>query len=594
MKRGWKKILGFGLGTLLVSRLCFGDIDILSGTDGNGNAGNPGSSDQLTTFTSQYVSNESNAYIGVGAQDNPSWTLDRVGSIASQTITTTNTNDSWGKFYFDFNLPNNFSNPRIDLDIFLDDGGMVYLNDNSVAIIDLVQCPKSIAITNSSYFKAGTNTLKFYVANTGDGHYGIARERQSSGDAMYIEFDGKVSFDSSNSSAYPILLVPGYKLFSSSNPLESFGDLENILKEDGFNVESLDFSGSTYSDSIEALATAVGIKISDVKSMYNKSKVNVIAHSMGGLNTKAYISGMASNRSYGDDINYLMIFGTPSYGTAWANLISGFSDNEQTKEMSLGSRFLWDLHNAWNFNADNCVAVAGLLSSVEGDGIITVSGAYSEDSQIRYVSYGHTDLLNINDRNHQSYKIIKQFLDNGTLPEQSSITDVRNIVNGSIMLGVFDGSSLLDATCSYFYKNNDSNIFYLSDVLAKRMDYTLKKEGYEDLSAYSTLIAGKTIVENKYLNKISGGGDSGSSGSGGGGGGCFIATASYGSPMANEIKALSRFRDKYLLTNEIGKMFVKSYYEYGPGIANYIENKESIKRITRGILNPVVWFIDKI
>ena len=80
-------------------------------------------------------------------------------------------------------------------------------------------------------------------------------------------------------------------------------------------------------------------------------------------------------------------------------------------------------------------------------------------------------------------------------------------------------------------------------------------------------------------------------GSGGGGGGCFIATAAYGSPMAEEVIILSRFRDERLLTNQIGKRLVSFYYRHGPYVADWIKDKEWVKKITRYILKPVVWIV---
>ncbi|RKY34901.1 MAG: hypothetical protein DRP78_05990, partial [Candidatus Omnitrophota bacterium] len=72
------------------------------------------------------------------------------------------------------------------------------------------------------------------------------------------------------------------------------------------------------------------------------------------------------------------------------------------------------------------------------------------------------------------------------------------------------------------------------------------------------------------------------------GGSCFIATAAYGTAMAEEVKILSRFRDKHLLTNYCGKTFVNVYYKYSPSIADYIRQKESLKTIVRIMLKTLV------
>jgi len=76
---------------------------------------------------------------------------------------------------------------------------------------------------------------------------------------------------------------------------------------------------------------------------------------------------------------------------------------------------------------------------------------------------------------------------------------------------------------------------------------------------------------------------------GGGGGGCFIATAAYGTPMAEEVVALKEFRDDHLLTNKAGKAFVKFYYKHSPGYADFIRNKPALRVIVRTGLKPLVW-----
>jgi hypothetical protein len=71
-------------------------------------------------------------------------------------------------------------------------------------------------------------------------------------------------------------------------------------------------------------------------------------------------------------------------------------------------------------------------------------------------------------------------------------------------------------------------------------------------------------------------------------GGCFIATAAYGTPMAEEIQILREFRDEYLLTNPVGKGLVDFYYKVSPPIAEFITEHPSLKPIVRAGLMPAV------
>ena len=69
---------------------------------------------------------------------------------------------------------------------------------------------------------------------------------------------------------------------------------------------------------------------------------------------------------------------------------------------------------------------------------------------------------------------------------------------------------------------------------------------------------------------------------------CFIATAAYGTPLAEEIDTLRSFRDTRLLTNPLGATFVDTYYRLSPPLADYIASHEFAKSIVRASLAIVI------
>ena len=69
---------------------------------------------------------------------------------------------------------------------------------------------------------------------------------------------------------------------------------------------------------------------------------------------------------------------------------------------------------------------------------------------------------------------------------------------------------------------------------------------------------------------------------------CFIATAAYGTHLADEVESLCQFRDQYLLHSAYGENFVALYYKYSPPIANQIAKKDCARMIMRIFLRPLV------
>lgn len=113
--------------------------------------------------------------------------------------------------------------------------------------------------------------------------------------------------------------------------------------------------------------------------------------------------------------------------------------------------------------------------------------------------------------------------------------------------------------------------------------YLVRVRITDDKGAVAT---GETTV----IISASASGGSGSSSSGGGGG-CFIATAAYGSYLEPQVMVLREFRDRYLLSNAPGRLFVAFYYKVSPPLADIISRHPALKTAARIILTPIVYGI---
>jgi uncharacterized repeat protein (TIGR02543 family) len=75
--------------------------------------------------------------------------------------------------------------------------------------------------------------------------------------------------------------------------------------------------------------------------------------------------------------------------------------------------------------------------------------------------------------------------------------------------------------------------------------------------------------------------------------GCFVATAAYGTPTAEQIDVLREFRDVVLLESKVGCQFVALYYRLSPPLAKFIAGNEVLRTLVRELMvDPIVRLIE--
>lgn len=74
---------------------------------------------------------------------------------------------------------------------------------------------------------------------------------------------------------------------------------------------------------------------------------------------------------------------------------------------------------------------------------------------------------------------------------------------------------------------------------------------------------------------------------------CFIATAAYGTPFAQEINVIRLFRDNFMSVTAIGRKLVEIYYRISPPIARAVAQHNTLKALVRALLKPIIHFLQK-
>jgi len=72
---------------------------------------------------------------------------------------------------------------------------------------------------------------------------------------------------------------------------------------------------------------------------------------------------------------------------------------------------------------------------------------------------------------------------------------------------------------------------------------------------------------------------------------CFIATAAYGSVLANDVEMLRHFRDTLLKHSVLGELAVETYYTFSPPVAGVVGESDLLRQAARDLLTPVVSWV---
>src|SRR5580704_9034879 len=242
----------------------------------------------------------------------------------------------------------------------------------------------------------------------------------------------------------PVVLLDGLQLaLDGSCPIApdstgTFGNMQAYLQGAPNNVPNVYFFENCMECpkcSIEQLGADLGTFLNSL----SVPQVDVVAHSMGGLIVRAYLSGKQSaSGAFGppatQKIRKAAFLATPHFGSFQADSL--FLAGVQTEEMKRGSQFAWDLAR-WNQFGDDlrgvdAVAVIGNAGPLQqNDGVVGLSSGsldFASPGRTRIVNYCHIPpsgelglaglyldceepgIAYIDSPSHQTYEIISSFL----------------------------------------------------------------------------------------------------------------------------------------------------------------------------------------
>lgn len=247
----------------------------------------------------------------------------------------------------------------------------------------------------------------------------------------------------------PLILLHGHSFSgkkSASSSTEALTNLENSLAAEGLYIplgyadlnEYNKYSekireqnipvtlkttyyidlGDSKDESIDTYAIRLNTVIEQTKQITGSDKVDIVAHSMGGLVTRRYAQVFGS-----ESINKLILVGTPNKGIDdnTANLCKIFGATRECEDMKEGSQFITKLNSAPNTIPHTHVILGEgceMSNGKDGDGIAIADNVRLENSNITVIKgkcdgidYLHGKLIDPQ-KNNEAYETIKAALSN--------------------------------------------------------------------------------------------------------------------------------------------------------------------------------------
>lgn len=180
----------------------------------------------------------------------------------------------------------------------------------------------------------------------------------------------------------PVVIVTGFTTGPLIEP--AYQPLASRLRADGYTVEILSYPDYGTGD-IHSQAVRLRDRVAALRARTGAAKVDLVAHSMGGLVSRDYIKTLGGDQY----VDSLVMLGTPNYGTGVANVATFLGLGNclgitACRQMAIGSDYLSALNAGDDTIGD--VTYVSIVTTID-ELVIPFTSAYlANDGNIQNVN----------------------------------------------------------------------------------------------------------------------------------------------------------------------------------------------------------------